>query len=221
MHNRNRSSRALCGAGLLAVAVVAAGAPPQRTFVSSCGNDVNACSLAAPCRAFAAAVAVVAPGGEVVALDSGGYGPVTISKAVTIAAPAGIYAGISVFSGDGVTVAAGASDAVTLRGLSIASQRVVTRGVNLQFAGRLAIEACANSGEFIDAVSIGDVGDADVLIRDTHVRGAINGVHSHQSYHGQAPRLTVIDSTFSAVTIDLFVDAGQVSIALVGPAGAL
>ena len=119
-----------------------------------------------------------------------------------------------------LAVAAGASDAVALRSLSIASQGVVTRGVNLKFAGRLAIEAYAISGESIDAVSIGDVGDADVLIRDTHVRGAINGVHSHQSYPGQAPRLAVIDRTFSAVMIGLVVDAGQVSITPVGPAGA-
>ena len=40
-------------------------------------------------------------GGEIVVLSSGGYGPVLINKSVSIIAPEGIYAGISVFSGSG------------------------------------------------------------------------------------------------------------------------
>lgn len=46
----------------------------QRTFVASDGNDANACSLIAPCRTFQAAVNLVDSAGEVVALDSGGFG---------------------------------------------------------------------------------------------------------------------------------------------------
>src|SRR5205807_1357882 len=54
-----------------------------------------------------------------VVLDSGGYGTVTINQAVSLVAPPGVYAGISVFSGTGITVAAGATDVVTLRGLTL------------------------------------------------------------------------------------------------------
>ena len=66
---------------------------PQRTFVSAqTGNDANTannCSLTQPCRNFNAAIGVVNAGGEVVALDSGGYGATTISKAVTLTSPLG------------------------------------------------------------------------------------------------------------------------------------
>jgi hypothetical protein len=91
----------------------------QRTFVSAAsGNDANPCTRTAPCRNFAAAIAQTQPGGEVIVLDSGGYGTVTITQAVSIVAPPGVYAGISVFSGTGITINAGPSDTVTISGLT-------------------------------------------------------------------------------------------------------
>ena len=95
----------------------------QRAFVATDGVDNPTCSVTAPCRTFGAAIAVTTGGGEVIVLNSGGYGKVTIGKAVSIIAPPGIYAGISAFPGDdGVTVAAGATDKVVLRGLTINGQ---------------------------------------------------------------------------------------------------
>jgi len=97
-----------------------AAALAQRTFVSAAtGNDANPCTRTAPCRNFAAAIAQTSSGGEVVVLDSGGYGTVTITQAVSLIAPPGVYAGISVFSGTGITVNAGPSDVVTIRGLTL------------------------------------------------------------------------------------------------------
>src|SRR5438477_12911031 len=76
----------------------------QRSFVASNGNDSNACTRDLPCRSFAAAIAVTAPNGEVVALDSAGYGPFVVSQSVAVIGAPGAYAGVSVPSGDGVTV---------------------------------------------------------------------------------------------------------------------
>jgi hypothetical protein len=59
----------------------------QRTFVASTGNDANPCSLAAPCRAFGAAILQTSANGEVIVLDSAGYGPATITQPVSIIAP--------------------------------------------------------------------------------------------------------------------------------------
>ena len=116
----------------------------QRTFVASTGSDVDPCSIAAPCRGFARAITQTSAGGEVVVLDSAGYGSVTVTKSVSIIAPAGIYAGISVLSGDGVTVnAPGAT--VVLHGLSINGQGG-DRGVSLLAAARLRVENCVVSG---------------------------------------------------------------------------
>src|SRR6266700_1968683 len=98
-----------------AVAGRAAAGPAQRTFGSAgSGNDANPCTRTSPCRNFQAAIAQTLPGGEVIALDSGGYGPVTITQAVALIAPAGVYAGISVFSGAGIAINAGPSDVVTI-----------------------------------------------------------------------------------------------------------
>jgi Right handed beta helix region len=104
-----------------ATVAISAGAAGQRSFVASNGNDTHPCTLAQPCRGFAAAVTNTNSGGEVIVLDSAGYGPVTITKSITIASPAGVYAGITVFAGDGVTVD-GANIIVVLRGLSINNQ---------------------------------------------------------------------------------------------------
>src|SRR5512138_668523 len=90
-------------AALCALAVSFPLCAAQRTFVSTSGVNNPACSLAAPCRDFAAAIAATSVNGEVIVLDSGGYGPVTITQSASIIAPPGVYAGISVSAGlDGV-----------------------------------------------------------------------------------------------------------------------
>jgi hypothetical protein len=93
-----------------------------RTWVSPAGVDTNPCTREQPCRNFGAAITVVAAGGEVVALESAGYGPVTITKSVTIVAPAGVHAAIAPTSGAAITVSAADSDHVVLRNLYLNSQ---------------------------------------------------------------------------------------------------
>ncbi len=98
-----------------------AGIAAQRTFVSVQGSDANAsynCSNSLPCRGFTAALGVTDAGGEIVVKDSGGYGPVIITKSVSIIANDGVYAGISVFSGTGIEIATPGVD-VLLKGLTI------------------------------------------------------------------------------------------------------
>lgn len=121
-------------------------AQSNRVFVSArSGNDLNACnSITTPCQTFQGAVTQVATAGTVIVLDTGGYGPVTIGKALTIDAPPGIVAFIHPPSGNAVTVAAGASDTVVLRGLSL---NVGTAdGISVTSAGTLHIENCAVVG---------------------------------------------------------------------------
>jgi hypothetical protein len=109
---------------LLIVAALsgAARAQAQRTFVASGGSDGNPCSRTAPCRTFRQAISQTNPGGEVIALDSAGYGTFSVDRTISIIAPPGVYAGISVFSGVGIDINAGPSDTVILRGLTINGQ---------------------------------------------------------------------------------------------------
>src|SRR5215831_20301569 len=101
------------------IASTSAYALSNRTFVSGSGSDTNPCSLGAPCRSFAGALAQTSPGGEIAVLDTAGYGAVTIGQAVSIVNEEGVEAGITATSGDGITINAGASDVVNLRGVTL------------------------------------------------------------------------------------------------------
>src|ERR1700687_6218216 len=115
----------LCVALSVAFLFIAAASPAlglaNRVFVSQrSGNNANSCdNILTPCQTFAGAVLQLNPGGEAIVLDSGGYGPVTITQSLTIEAPAGVTAFIHPPSGDAITVNAGATDTVILRGLTL------------------------------------------------------------------------------------------------------
>jgi hypothetical protein len=115
----------------------------QRAFVASIGTDNPACSLTAPCRTFTAAVTAVNTGGEVIVLDTGGYGAITIGKSVSITVPSGIYAGITVSSGDGITVN-GSGIIVAFRGLTINGQGG-NNGIAIADAATTRVENCVIS----------------------------------------------------------------------------
>lgn len=147
LQSRKVARYALLICAILAVGAHDALAASQRSFVSTSGADNPACSIGAPCRSFGAAVAATNAGGEVVVLDSGGYGPVTITKAVTIVAPSGVYAGISVSAGDGVTVTTGSvADRVTLNGLTINNQGSAGSGIVYNGVGRLLVQNTVVNG---------------------------------------------------------------------------
>src|SRR5213595_1570042 len=70
---------------LIALALPASAfAQASRTWVSGVGDDANPCSRTAPCKTFAGAISKTASGGEINCLDPGGFGAVTITKALTI-----------------------------------------------------------------------------------------------------------------------------------------
>lgn len=109
-----------------------------RTWVASNGVDSNPCSRQLPCRNFAAAITAVSPGGEVVALDSAGYGAVVITKSVAIIAPRGVHASIAPTGGVAISVQA-VDQVVTLRGLYLNGQGAHT-GVHLVNHGDLYLD---------------------------------------------------------------------------------
>ena len=150
----------------------------QRTHVSAAfGSDANTatnCAAAAPCRFFAAAMSVTNPNGEVIVLDSGGYGAVTITQSVALIAPTGVYAGISVFPGaDGVTIATAGVN-VVLRGLSINGQGG-NNGINMTAGNRLTVENCVISNLGQSGISVNTA--ATVRVTDSIVRdNGLNGI---------------------------------------------
>lgn len=138
-------NRSLCFAVLFVTCASLLPAQVVRTFVSTSGSDVNPCTKAAPCRNFAAAIDAVDAGGEVVVLDSGGYGPVEIEKSVGIFAPAGVHAAIAPTSGRAINISGTDSDKVTIRGLVLNGQGAQT-GIWCSTAESIQVEDCFING---------------------------------------------------------------------------
>ena len=134
---------------LTAAIVFAASTPVQaqaaRTFVSRTGNDASAnCDASAPCKTFASAFAKTTAGGEISVLDTGEYGPVSISKSITISNEGGGVAMIRVgsSSADGINILSGLL--VTLRGLDIdgsSNSGFTTIGIRAA-GGELHVQNC-------------------------------------------------------------------------------
>jgi hypothetical protein len=168
--NKITSLQAIAGA-LLAFGLSAAPAhAANRTWVSGMGTDSGACTRAAPCRSFAFALTQTAAGGEIDVLDPAGYGPVTITKAISIVNDGVGVAAIGAPSGNAITINAGPSDSVHLRGLTIAGFGTGQNGIKFTTGGNLAIENC--------------------VVRNFTFAG-INISPSDQGSKGGAPRLPV------------------------------
>jgi hypothetical protein len=171
-------------ASLLAVVVALAALPSvatgqvSRAFASArMGNDQNSCgNILTPCQTLQGAVDQVAAGGEVIILDTGGYGPVTIVRAVTIEAPTGVEAFIHPPSGAAVVVLAGASDVVVLRGLTLSVGGVA--GVYYGIAAAVHVERCVIQGFPIGILASNQGGApvfGDLYVEDTIIRNCPNG----------------------------------------------
>ena len=205
-----------------ALLLAALAAPPafglaQRTFVASYGNDVNPCSLALPCRAFSFAIAQAFPGGEVVVLDSAGYGPVTITQSVSLIALAGVYAGISVIppaNTIGVTIS-GSGIKVVLQNISINAVGAADSGIDVLNAAEVDIVGCAISNFVGGGIYAGSTG-MKLVVRDTLVRDNV-GISAFSGYgitlaaqmRATLERVRVVHNSNDGILLDV---SAQVSV---------
>lgn len=131
---------------LLSVMALPLAAQATRTWVSGVGDDANPCSRTAPCKTFAGAISKTAAGGEIDALDPGGFGTLTITKAITIDGGGGIVASVLASNTNGIVIAAGATDRVVLRNLFIngagTTSGADTRGIKFTSGASLVVEHC-------------------------------------------------------------------------------
>jgi len=147
-----------------------------RVFVASYGNDANPCTFGSPCKTFQQAVNLVDTGGEVTAIDSAGFGSVSITKSVTITSPAGVEAGIAVAANaPGVAITVGPNDAVKLRGLTILGAGIGQTGISLTSGGSLTIENCKVTDMTTSGIAMAPNANANIMVSNTLV--ADNGAH--------------------------------------------
>src|ERR687897_2218746 len=99
--------------GLLASVSIAQAAP--ETWVSATGKNMGSCPITAPCRTFAYAHNLTDANGTINVLSSGNFGPVTITKPISIVAQ-GVEAVINNGAdGAGIIIQGGAAQIVSLR----------------------------------------------------------------------------------------------------------
>ncbi|BBJ22923.1 right-handed parallel beta-helix repeat-containing protein [Candidatus Nitrotoga sp. AM1P] len=220
----------------LGIIVVTPGqAAVQRAFVASYGLNSNTsfdCDVAHPCRQFLAAVTVVNPDGEVVALDTAAYGAVTLTQSISLTAAPGAYAGITVFPGsNGVTIATPGVN-VVLRGLTINGQGG-TNGILMTAGAKLSIENCvisnfnagAQHGVFVNTAAT--VRMVNTLIRDSDVgiefQGGATADISGSKFLGNISNGIFANNTNSSTTTvaisDTVVTGGGVGIEAFSTAG--
>src|SRR5579883_956140 len=132
---------ALAACGL---ALSPAHALSNRAWLSGKGTDAPGCGApTAPCRTFQYVHDnIIAAGGEIDVLDPAGYGAVTINKALSIVNDGVGTAGVQAASGNAITINAGASDTVTLRGLNIDGLGTGANGIVFNSGGGLNVINC-------------------------------------------------------------------------------
>ena len=122
--------------GTLAAAPLA-NAEATRTWVSGVGDDVNPCSRTAPCKTWAGAISKTAVGGEIDALDPGGFGALTITKSLTIDGGGGIVASTLSSGTNGIIInISDPTGTVILKNITIngAGTTLGTNGILIQSA---------------------------------------------------------------------------------------
>jgi hypothetical protein len=172
-------SLAATAALLFVLGPSSAWAQATRTWVSGVGDDANPCSRTAPCKTFAGAISKTAAGGEINAIDPGGFGVVTITKSITIDG-GGTMAAILASQTTGVIVNAGAADKVILRNLSINGAGNGLRGIRFLAGGSLVVENVVING-FTGSPGIGisfegSGATAKLFVTNTTVANNLEGI---------------------------------------------
>jgi hypothetical protein len=198
--------------GCLVAGVATMNAQATRTWVSGVGDDANPCSRTAPCKTFAGAISKTAEGGEIDVLDPGGFGTVTITKAMTIDGTHGAGFGSILNAGNiagvivNITTGTHVNDAVvTLRSLYFqgASQSpsgtgTSQNGINYLKSFRLFVNDChfenqGNTGINANLTTVGAL-----FVRDcdfTNTKAAIKATDTVASVGVEAANISVFGNT--------------------------
>lgn len=199
-------------AAYLLSAMAAHAAARQRVFVASYGNDGNPCTFGSPCKTFQFAHDTVAAGGEITAIDSAGFGPVTINKPVAITSPPGVEAGIVTGPGGiGITInfTANPGDVVILSGLTIDGGGTTVVGIQLNGNSSLTIENCVvrhvvNDGIDFDPTGTSNLSISDSVISDNGLSGIAIGTNGTEGAAVTAAlnRVEIINNGYQGVYLE-------------------
>jgi probable HAF family extracellular repeat protein len=199
----------------------------SRSFAATTGSDANDCSVTTYCRTLASALASTSPGGEVVIVSSGGYGPVTITQPLVITA-IGADASITATSGNALTINTAGN--VTITGLDLNGGGTGTDGILVQAVGFLRlnnaqIQNFANNGiEFVAASGnlavydskINDSGHDGLLLQATGAQAYVHNTNFDNNAFAGADSvlgsMTIAESAAHNNRYGFYADGGTVSL---------
>jgi hypothetical protein len=160
----------------LGLGLAPASADIPRSFISANGVDTNDCSRPSPCRRLQVAHDKTVAGGEINMLDPAGYGPLVITKSISIINDGVGSAGILVPAGaDGITINAGANGIVNLRGLIIEGAGVGSSGIAVVTAKSVTIQNCVIRNLVNHGIAVVTTTSSNIAVSDTYI--ANNGRH--------------------------------------------
>ncbi|MFY1832187.1 right-handed parallel beta-helix repeat-containing protein [Myxococcus fulvus] len=146
-------------------------AQATRTWVSGVGDDVNPCSRTAPCKTFAGAISKTAVGGAIDVLDPGGFGTVSVTKAITI--DGGPNAGGILFSATNGVVVNAPGATVVLRNLILHGGGTGLDGIRIVAAGKVQVEGGSILGFTGSGIHVlPGAGAVQLVVRDVSLQGA-------------------------------------------------
>jgi hypothetical protein len=175
-------------------------------YVTYNGSDANACSRTSPCKTITHALTAVNAGGQVSIVGSGTYDNFTVTKAVTVNAEPGVVATLDVpANGNGVTISAGATDRVVIRGLNVNGQGS-GMGITVNSAGEVSVENCV-SRNFFHALSFVPSAAASLTVKGGIYDATDTSIFVCCAAGGTAAntvidRVTVKDGGYAGINVD-------------------
>lgn len=185
-------------------------ATSSHTWVSGAGSDSNPCTRTSPFATFQTAIDNTTAGGIVSVIDPGDFGPVSISKAITIDG-GGAGGTISFTGAQGVFVFAGASDTVVLRHLTINGLGTGNDAIFYSTGQNLIVEDCVMENFTQIGLGVGSGTALNLVVRNSVITGGTLGLRVFQ---GVGPgQISVRGVTISGASqVGVFIRSGLTEI---------
>jgi hypothetical protein len=155
-----------------------ASAQATRTWVSGVGDDANPCSRTAPCKTWAGAISKTASGGEIDALDPGGFGGLTITKSITLDGGGGQVASTLVAGVNGINIVAASNEVIIIRnvrfdgilGNGSNSANAGVNGIKFTSGGVLIIENAEIFGFSQSGIDLEPTNSSKVMVTNSQIQ---------------------------------------------------
>jgi hypothetical protein len=190
------------------IAPILASAPAQaqatRTWVSGVGDDANPCSRTAPCKTFAGAISKTATAGEINVLDPGGFGGVTITKAISIVSDH-IEAGVLVAGTNAIIINTPVNAEVYLEGLDIEGLGTGLNGIRIISGSKVFVKRCTIRNFTTAGIDVAGPAGARAVVEDSVIISNATGFNvvgsGGAANIGFLIRTTIDNNTVAAVNV--------------------